>query len=235
MNYSNIGINISRLFLMKYLFIFLAFIDKIIASGSIFQIPFKYNKHSYMNVSDSLYNDMTIDLCLGRPKQCLNCALSNMQYLSFLFDISMHKTGFNESGSSSYKTKIDHLYLYYFRSHGNYARLSTDYVYIDPIQHETVEVLLPFFFDVHYNLPDPNGCILGLQLFNAPNFPISDSLSFIDKLYYSNIISHKSYSIEYINNTDGIFALGENLLGNSSGLYQGCNFTRATKYALLIE
>lgn len=149
----------------------------------------------YQLINDIMYNKITIDVLLGKPKQLLEVSLSSVLYITIILDKDAVKRGFNKSMSTSY-LEGDKTISIFYRELLHYVQPSQDVINFGYEKEENDNFM--FYFDVTYNPIDSNGGVIGLDYDNNSFCSISEcKSSFIEQMIEKGKINRNIFTLDY--------------------------------------
>lgn len=161
---------------------------------------------------DDIYHIMTIEVCIGIPKQCFNLLYDTGMMYTIIGDNSTKVSFTNKfvhTLSQSYRSKSQSLYTFAYRYGQINAREVCDYCVLDDKRPPyTFNFLVAYNTTTTYNFDG----ILGL----GHQYPIREEgvafderFSFMEYLKFNKVIKKKIFAHEYLNRTYGKFYFDE--------------------------
>lgn len=154
-----------------------------------------------IEISNSAYNRLMVELCVGTPKQCISAKLTSSSPYVWLCNSKIYpERGFDESTSSTFKQtqeslSIPELYGYVKGP-----------VCLDSVQISNYPLTnFPFLLTgSEFKYQEYQGAVGLGYIYNQEN----SKYSFLDKLHESLSIDNKMFYLKYTSNTKGIIRLG---------------------------
>lgn len=161
---------------------------------------------------DEIYHIMTIEVCIGVPKQCFNLLYDTGMMYTIIGDNSTKVSFTNKyvpSLSQSYRSKSQTLYTFAYRYGQINAREVCDYCVLDEKRPPyTFNFLVAYNTTTTYNFDGILG--LGHQYpMREEGVAFDERFSFMEYLKFNKVIKKKVFAHEYLNRTYGKFYFDE--------------------------